>query len=407
MTWRQFGHFSFVRYDSPKAGWRHCSAASIAVLPLLCCQPTASSSEQPLTSDFASMTETTKPLEVDDSVAEPTCGHNEFIDAVLGVEHDDHHVRDAPAANGAPSKPNKKSGVFSASANLINFIVGAGIIGMPYAMKQSGLIAGVFLLLLVGWMTDKSLRLLVDMANYHPKLRKLDVHSYEDLASYPFGHVGSNFILFNMMVLAYGALLAYCLIIKDTVPTILGYDEGWQREVILVITTLVIILPLSMQRDMASLAFTSLLSVTLDIVLIVFIAFAAPIKETVSNAGGLGEVLKHEWLKPSTCFVGLGVLSCAMTCQHAAFSIAGSLANRTRARWSAVTYRSIFVATTATGIIGVCGYLGFLDEAQGDVLNNFDPDSMIANAARGMLAGKNHKRRIFFVVNMSLTLLHH
>jgi len=224
------------------------------------------------------------------------------------------------------------------------------------------------------------------MANYHPKLRKLDVHTYEDLASFAFGSKGSNFIMFNMMIIAFGALVAYLLIIKDTVPTIIGWDNAWQRQVVLVVTSLSIVVPLAMQRDMASLAFTSLLSVTADIVLLFFIILCAPMKETVSAAGGLGEVLKHEWIKPSTAFVGLGVLSAAMTCQHAAFIIGGSLANRTRARWAAVTYRSIFVAATATGVIGICGYLGFLDDTQGDVLNNFDPDSLVANAARSLLA---------------------
>lgn len=340
---------------------------------------------QPPVSDFASM-EGTKGITVDNTTAEPTCGHNEIIDAVLGIEHDeDQHVDNTQTAGGQ-SKPTKKSGIFGACSNLVNYILGAGIIGMPYAMKMSGLVAGFLLLLLVGWMTDKSLRMLVDLANYHPKLRKLDVHTYEDLANLSFGKMGSNFILFNMMIIAYGALVAYLLIIKDTVPTIIGLDDEWQREVTLVITSLVIVVPLAMQRDMASLAFTSLLSITADIVLLFFIVLYAPVKESVSEAGGLGEVLKHEWLKPSTSFIGLGVLSAAMTCQHAAFIIGGSLANRTRARWAAVTYRSIFVATTATGVIGICGYLGFLDETQGDVLNNFDPDSLVANAARALLA---------------------
>jgi sodium-coupled neutral amino acid transporter 11 len=311
-----------------------------------------------------------------------TCGHSECLDTVFGIEYEEN-----PHDGTGGSKPTKKSGIFGACSNLVNYIVGAGIIGMPYAMKCSGLITGIFLLALVGWMTDKSLRMLVDLANFHPKLRKLNVHSYEDLMSFPFGKIGSNFILANMFVIAFGALVAYLLIIKDTLPPILGLDNGaWQREMVLVVASLVVIVPLSMQRDMSSLAFTSLLSVTADIALIIFIAFAAPIKETVSAAGGFGEVLKHEWFRPSTSFIGLGVLSCAMTCQHAAFIIGGSLANRTRARWAAVTYRSISISAVSTGVIGVCGYLGYLEDTQGDILNNFDPDSVAANVARGLLA---------------------
>lgn len=234
-------------------------------------------------------------------------------------------------------------------------------------------------------MTDKSLRMIVDMASFNPYLRKLDVHTYEDLASFVFGRAGSAFILFNMFVLAYGAMVAYLLIIKDTVPTIFGVGDTWKRELIMFLTSLVIVVPLSMQRDMASLAFTSMLSVVADIVLVIFIAVYAPIKETISAAGGFGEVLKDDWINP-TIFIGLGILSTAMACQHSAFIVSGSLANRTRARWSAVTYRSLFVATTASGVMGVCGYLGFLSDTRGDILNNFPSTGTEANIARGLLA---------------------
>jgi sodium-coupled neutral amino acid transporter 11 len=279
-------------------------------------------------------------------------GENHVLDTVLGVEQD-------PPGDTGGSEPQKKSGIFGASSNLVNSIVGAGIIGMPYAMKQSGLIAGSLLLLLVGWMTDKSLRIIVDLATFHPQLRRLHVHTYEDLASFPFGRLGSGFILANMFVLAYGAMVAYLLIIKDTVPTLLGIGNTWERELIMVVTSLVIVVPLSMQRDMASLSFTSLLSVLADVVLVIFIAVYAPIKETVSAAGGFGTVLAEDWINP-TIFIGLGILSTAMACQHSAFIVSGSLANKTRARWAAVTYRSLFIATTLSGILGICGYLGFL-----------------------------------------------
>ena len=49
-------------------------------------------------------------------------------------------------------------------------------------------------------MTDKSLRILVELANFHPKLKGLGVHTYEDLMSIPFGRAGTLFVLANMYV---------------------------------------------------------------------------------------------------------------------------------------------------------------------------------------------------------------
>lgn len=303
----------------------------------------------------------------------------------------------SPAAvgEGAPqlqltnlSMPKKKSTIIGASSNLVNSIVGAGIIGIPYALRMSGLWAGVLLLILVAVLTDKSLRILIDQASFHPKLGHLPIHTFEDLASYPFGKFGSGFVLFNMFICAYGAMVAYLLIIKDTIPTVLGYDHGThflERNLILIATSLFIMVPLAMQRDMASLSFTSAISVTADMILVVFIAAYSPVKETVAANGGIGEVLKNDGIN-STLFVGLGILSTAMACQHSAFIVANSLENKTSQRWRWVTNQSIALSTALCLLLGVCGYLGFLGMTQGDVLNNFALDSLQANAARVLLA---------------------
>jgi sodium-coupled neutral amino acid transporter 11 len=82
----------------------------------------------------------------------------------------------------------------------MNSIVGAGIVGIPFALSQTGLIAGLFLLILVAWLTDKSLQIIVNLASYHPQLRGQNVCTFEDLASFPFGKAGYKFILLNMFV---------------------------------------------------------------------------------------------------------------------------------------------------------------------------------------------------------------
>jgi amino acid permease len=73
---------------------------------------------------------------------------NTVTDSTCGDEYLDNND-----TTGQSSVPAKKSGIFGASSNLVNSIVGAGIIGIPYAFKQSGLIAGVILLILVSYLT--------------------------------------------------------------------------------------------------------------------------------------------------------------------------------------------------------------------------------------------------------------
>ena len=96
-------------------------------------------------------------------------GDNAYHNAVLGVdtytmppvsnnpnlETVDMTSREQTTSSGL-SKPQKKSGLGGASANLVNSIVGAGIIGIPYALKQSGLLAGLALLALVSYLTGEN-----------------------------------------------------------------------------------------------------------------------------------------------------------------------------------------------------------------------------------------------------------
>jgi sodium-coupled neutral amino acid transporter 11 len=93
---------------------------------------------------------------------------------------------------------------------------------------------------------------MIDLATFHPKLRNYHVTTFEKLASFPFGGLGKSMVLLSMFIMGYGAMVAYLMIIKDTVPTILGFEHGVnagvEREIVLVITSALVMLPLSMQR---------------------------------------------------------------------------------------------------------------------------------------------------------------
>ena len=71
-----------------------------------------------------------------------------------------------------------------ASCNYINAIIGSGIIGMPYAIREAGLVLGLGGLCLVAWMTDYSMILMLKGAAI------ADTNSYQDLMAAAFGRVG-------------------------------------------------------------------------------------------------------------------------------------------------------------------------------------------------------------------------
>eukprot|EP00957_Ditylum_brightwellii_P207446 15353014-Ditylum_brightwellii.AAC.1 len=56
----------------------------------------------------------------------------------MEIAHDSFHSRLPPPPDRfVQNAAKKRTGVFGTTANLVNTIVGAGIIGMPYAVRQS------------------------------------------------------------------------------------------------------------------------------------------------------------------------------------------------------------------------------------------------------------------------------
>ncbi|GAX12004.1 solute carrier family 38 (sodium-coupled neutral amino acid transporter), member 11 [Fistulifera solaris] len=267
-----------------------------------------------------------------------------------------------------------KSTLMGCSANMINAIVGSGIVGIPYAVSQAGWAAGIGLIVLCAILTRQSLRILIATAKH------CHTGSYETLAEAGFGSAGFVFVAVNMLVMAYGAMLSYLMIVKDTASSLLGIETIELQRATLVLISTIIILPLSCQRDMANLAFTSRISVIFDTIIVAFVAYNAPI--TFEDV----PVKLHEEkaMNPSTLFVGLGVLSFAFVCQHSAFLIAGSLSRPTHDRWTTVTTVSLIICGTLALVCGISGYLAYGQDIQGNVLMNL-PNTFTANAARAML----------------------
>ena len=162
--------------------------------------------------------------------------------------------------SGATDTIESKSSIIGTYSNLVNVIVGAGIVGIPYAMKETGLVAGLVLLAFVAMLTDKTLRLLIETG------RHCNATSYEMLMEASFGRQGFVFISINMFIISYGAMVCYLLIIKDTFSALIGFEEDdlWGRRSVLIVSSMLIVLPLSMQRVSQLLFECMIILVTID-----------------------------------------------------------------------------------------------------------------------------------------------
>ncbi|GKZ00972.1 hypothetical protein MPSEU_001048700 [Mayamaea pseudoterrestris] len=280
-----------------------------------------------------------------------------------------------------------KSGYFGTVANLMNAIVGSGIVGIPFAIREAGFVAGIFLIIIAAFITEKSLRLLIATAKH------VHVPSYETLAEAAFGKLGFKFLCCNMFVMAFGAQISYLMVVKDTFSGIFLGEAATiaSKRAVLLLVSLSIMVPLSSQRDMADLAKTSRVSVLIDVILVGLVVYSAPIVQSLqtlreeNDGAPIASILMKDTIRPESIFVGLGVLSFAYVCQQSAFIIAGSLERPTLKRWSVVTATALTLCCFLELAMGASGYLAYGTLTEGNIINNLDPSLWSANIARCLL----------------------
>lgn len=164
-----------------------------------------------------------------------------------------------------------KSGLSSAFMNMANSIIGAGIIGQPYAMREAGLLAGTVLLVVLTVLVDWTICLIV----VNSKLS--GASSFQGTVEKCFGRTGLVAISVAQWAFAFGGMVAFGVIVGDSIPPVLravwpGLDEMpvlgllGDRRVVIVVFTLLVSYPLALYRDIAkvsSLLFSSMLPVCL------------------------------------------------------------------------------------------------------------------------------------------------
>ncbi|KAL3468291.1 transmembrane amino acid transporter protein-domain-containing protein [Aspergillus heterothallicus] len=275
-----------------------------------------------------------------------------------------------------------RSGMKMAFMNMANSIIGAGIIGQPYALRQSGMVMGIVLLVALTITVDWTIRLIV----VNSKLSGAD--SFQATMQHCFGKSGLIAISVAQWAFAFGGMIAFCIIVGDTIPHVLSslfpslreMSFVWlltDRRAIIVLLVLGISYPLSLYRDIAKLAKAStlaLISMAVIVVAVVTQGFRVP----HDSRGDVKSLL----LVNSGFFQAVGVISFAFVCHHNSLLIYGSLKKPTLDRFATVTHYSTAVSLIMCLTMGISGFLFFGSQTQGNVLNNFPSDNILINIAR-------------------------
>eukprot|EP00906_Rhabdomonas_costata_P017076 RCo024575 len=325
----------------------------------------------------------------------PHCGVEETIGEVGGGQETHGHppadgvelgpfpaTTTAEGLEGSRPPGYKGHSMFSAVFNFVNSIVGAGIMGLAFALNEAGLFLGLILLLTCAVLTDFSVCILVEVG------QELHLNTLEAVCAKLFGRPGRLIAAGSMFAMAFGAMLAYLMIIGDTVPVVLRAITGiavlGRRRLMTYVTAVLICFPLSAVRDIGVLGNTSFLSTLAVALICVLTILRAPVTAEVQGVRELPpQAGAYSFAQPHF-FASFGAMAFAYVCQHSSFLVRSSM--KEPHRWSTVCHISVGLATVFSLVLSLVGYLSFLRCTRSNLLNNLDATDPAANAARLMLA---------------------
>ncbi|XP_074159347.1 putative sodium-coupled neutral amino acid transporter 11 isoform X1 [Sminthopsis crassicaudata] len=266
----------------------------------------------------------------------------------------------------------------SAIFNVVNSIIGSGIIGLPYSMHQAGLPLGILLLLWVAYVTDFSLVLLIKGG----ALSGTD--SYQSLVHKTFGFSGYLLLSSLQFLYPFIAMISYNIITGDTLSKVFQRIPGVDpdnffisRHFIIGLSTVAFSLPLCLYRDIAKLGKASLISAVLTALILAFVIIR------VFTLGPNISRTEDAWIfaKPNA-IQAIGIMSFAFICHHNSFLVYSSLEEPTVAKWSRVIHVSMVISVFISVLFATSGYLTFTGHTQGDLFENYCINDDLINFGR-------------------------
>lgn len=135
------------------------------------------------------------------------------------AKHDQNATKSVHMADASPKHPVGLTGSATeneACFNMVNFILGAGVLGYPFCYKACGLVLTTVLVLVCLVAAQLSMRLLLMSSQLSGK------KTYEELARLCFGRTGQRVMGTCVFMLNLGALVAYVNILADVLSSVAG-----------------------------------------------------------------------------------------------------------------------------------------------------------------------------------------
>jgi sodium-coupled neutral amino acid transporter 2 len=253
----------------------------------------------------------------------------------------------------------KAGGMTGSIFTILASTVGAGILSLPFAINLSGLYQGIFLFVFGMIVSLYSCQLLVLAAEKTGKL------TYESIALELYGQRMRKFSEVNMIINNYGTVIGYIVLLKDMVPNALNMF-GVDNEVALSpflwgsLITVTIVFPLSLQKEISALRYTSFVSTCSCIYLGIAVLYSFFHETSNTNKKFAEAPAARPEIYNILTSIGLVVFS--FTCHPNVIPIYEELERRSTKRGFRFLSRGLLIVLVLYLTVGIFGFLTFYNE---------------------------------------------
>ncbi|KAM4588061.1 sodium-coupled neutral amino acid transporter 3 isoform 2-T4 [Odontesthes bonariensis] len=285
--------------------------------------------------------------------------------------------------------------------NLGNAIMGSGILGLAYAMANTGILLFLFLLTTVAALSCYSIHLLLKSSGI------VGIRAYEQLGYRAFGTPGKMAAGIAITLQNIGAMSSYLYIVKSELPLViqsflkadtnadLWYLNG---NYLVIMVSASVILPLALMKQLGYLGYTSGFSLSCMVFFLSAVIFKkfqipCPFEEFSANstAAHIGLNVSshiHEYnndihedddslctprlftINSQTAYT-IPILAFAFVCHPEVLPIYTELQNPTQKRMQRVSNISIFIMYTMYFLAALFGYLTFYGNVEPELLHTY------------------------------------
>ncbi|XP_069331838.1 sodium-coupled neutral amino acid transporter 3 [Eulemur rufifrons] len=284
--------------------------------------------------------------------------------------------------------------------NLSNAIMGSGILGLAYAMANTGIILFLFLLTAVALLSSYSIHLLLKSSGI------VGIRAYEQLGYRAFGTPGKLAAALAITLQNIGAMSSYLYIIKSELPlviqTFLNLEEkssDWyvNGNYLVILVSVVIILPLALMRQLGYLGYSSGFSLSCMVFFLIAVIYKkfhvpCPLPPNLANITGNSshvEVFEEKvqlqvetdtaafctpsyfTLNSQTAYT-IPIMAFAFVCHPEVLPIYTELKDPSKRKMQHVANLSIAVMYIMYFLAALFGYLTFYDGVESELLHTYN-----------------------------------